>query len=221
MTSIQKKMALCKQCKSKVPSGANICSICNNYQDWRRFIPISNTVLALLTALVSVIAIAVPSIYKIVHKPRSEAVLMMPSVDGTTLRVVAVNRGDAPASLAKAWVDSQYLAAATKIRLRNDSQAIINPGSQLLVFDIIPLLDEADSYRSSLEILGTLIKNKPTPRTEIRFLVMQSDGRSAVQAILLDSEQLFSLLRANSDRCSAIKIVNFENGCIGSGSPLK
>lgn len=198
-----------------------MCSVCKSYQDWRQFVPFSSTAVALLTALISVIGIVVPPIYKIVHKPHSEAALMMPSVDGTTLRVVAINRGDAPASLIKAWVDSQYLAPATKVKLRNDSEAIINPGSQLITFDIIPLLNEGESYRDSLEMLGVAINKKSAPRTEIRFHVLQSDGRFAVQAISLDSEQLFSLLRANADRCSAIKTANFENGCIGRGDPSK
>ncbi|EMG6979625.1 hypothetical protein V5J70_004645, partial [Salmonella enterica subsp. enterica serovar Ruiru] len=132
---------------------------------------------------------------------------------------VAINRGDAPASLIKAWVDSEYLAAATKVRLRNDSDAIIHPGSQLLTFDIVPLLDEDDSYRSSLEMLTYITQNKEAPRTEIRFHVFQSDGRFAVQAISLDAGQLFSLLRSNADRCSAVKEINFENGCIGRGTP--
>ena len=210
---------LCKQCKSEIPSGARICAKCNSYQDWRSVIPFSNTALALLTALVSVIGIATPAVYSVVHKPRSEAVLTMPSVDGTTLRVVAINRGDAPASLIKAWVDSEYLAAATKVRLRNDSDAIIHPGSQLLTFDIVPLLDEDDSYRSSLEMLTYITQNKEAPRTEIRFHVFQSDGRFVVQAISLDAGQLFSLLRSNADRCSAVKEINFENGCIGRGTP--
>ncbi|WP_187329595.1 hypothetical protein [Advenella mimigardefordensis] len=143
----------------------------------------------------------------------------MPSVDGTTLRIVAINRGDASASLIKAWVDSEYLAAATKVQLRNDSDAIIHPGSQLITFDIVPLLDEDDSYRSSLEMLNFVIQNKEPPRTEIRFHIFQSDGRFVVQGISLDAEQLFSLLRSNADRCSAVTVVNFENGCIGRGTP--
>jgi len=209
----------CTQCRSEIPSGARLCSKCNSYQDWRSIIPFSNTALALLTALVSVIGIAAPAVYKVIHKPRSEAMLTMPSVDGTTLRVVAINRGDASASLTKAWVDSEYLAAATKVRLRNDSDAIIHPGSQLITFDIVPLLDEDDSYRSSLEMLTYVNQNIEPPRTEIRFHIYQSDGRFAVQAISLDAGQLFSLLRSNADRCSAVKVINFENGCIGRGTP--
>jgi hypothetical protein len=211
--------AYCKQCRHAIPAGALICATCNSYQNWRSLIPFSNTALALLTALVSTTAISAPALYKLVHTPRSEATLTMPSVDGTTLRVVAINEGDAPASIIKAWVSSDYLAGATKIRLRNDSDAILPPGSKLLKFDIVPLLDEDDSYRSSMEMIGYIIENKPAPRTEIRFHIRQSDGRFAVQAMSLDAGDLFTLLRANADRCSSIKEVSFDNGCIGRGMP--
>jgi ribosomal protein L40E len=216
---VKAQVALCKQCKNEIPIEAKICSECNSYQDWRSFIPFSNIALALITALISVVGIAGPSLYKVVHTPHSEASITMPSVDGTTLRVVAINRGDAPASLGRVWVDSEYLAAATNIRLRNDSDAIIQPGSKLLTFDIIPLLDEDDSYGESLKMMSLVIQNKAAPRTEIRFQLLQSDGRFVVQKASLDAEQLFQLLRANADRCSAINTPNFENGCIGRGTP--
>jgi hypothetical protein len=209
----------CRECMTEIPNLARVCAICNSYQDWRRFVPFSNTAMALLTALVSVIGLATPAVYKVIHTPHSDAYLTMPSIDGTTLRIVAVNQGDAPASLVRAWVDSDYLAAATKIRLRNDSDAILPPGSRLISFDIIPLLDEDDSYRSSLEMLALIYKDKPAPRTEIHFKVFQSDGRYAIQAVSLDAGELFHLLRNNSDRCSAVKEINFENGCIGRGTP--
>ncbi|MDG0806363.1 hypothetical protein PO856_003639 [Pectobacterium brasiliense] len=151
---------LCKQCRYPIPNSARICSKCNSYQDWRSFVPFSNTALALLTALISVIGIAAPAFYTLVHTPRSKAVLTMPSVDGTTLRIIAINKGDAPASLIRAWVDSDYLAAATKVKLRSDSDAIIQPGNKLLTFDVVPLLDEEDSYRSSLEMLSYVIQKK-------------------------------------------------------------
>lgn len=214
----QEQLEPCKLCRHPIPNGAKICSTCNSYQDWRRLIPFSTTVLALLIALISVLGIVIPPLYKIIHTPQSKALLTMPSVDGTTLRITAINNGDAPASLIKAWVESEYLAGATKVRLRNDADALIQPGHKLLVFDIIPLLDEEESYRNSLEMLSYVVQEKPAPRTEIRFHVLQSDGRFAIQSFPLDKEQLFKLFRANADRCSAIKKVNFENGCIGGGT---
>ncbi|MBP5116513.1 hypothetical protein HUS85_11715 [Pseudomonas protegens] len=219
LKQVEVGLSLCKQCKNEIPAGARICAKCSSYQDWRIFIPFSNTAIALLAALISVMGIAAPAIYKFIHTPKSHAYLSMPSFEGTTLRIVAVNTGDAPASLIRAWVDSDYLAAATKVRLRNDSDAIIQPGNKLITFDLVPLLDEDDSYRSSLEMLTYIMQKKPGPRTEIRFHLLQSDGGFAVQAVPVDAGQLFALLRANSDRCSAITTINFENGCIGRGTP--
>jgi len=163
--------------------------------------------------------IVAPVLYELFHTPRSQATLTMPSFDGNTLRITAINKGDAPASLIKASVDSDYLAQATKVRLRSDADALIQPGAKLLTFDIVPLLDEDDSYRSSLEILLYMTQKKPIPRTTIRFHIMQSDGNPIIQEVPLDAEKLFALLRANADRCSAISAINFENGCIGRGTP--
>jgi RNA polymerase subunit RPABC4/transcription elongation factor Spt4 len=209
--------ALCKQCKHRIPIEAKLCSTCNSHQDWRGWLAISTSSLALITSIAAVIGIAIPPLYKILHEPRSEAMISMPTTDGTTLRVIATNNGDAAASLGKVWVSSDLLAGATKIRLRNDADAIIQPGSKSLTFDIVPLLDEKKSYEYSIQMLGLIGKKEPAPRTEIRFEVLQSDGSFLIQAVSLDAGQLFHLFRGNADRCSAIQKPDFNNGCVGYG----
>lgn len=210
--------AVCRQCREAIPEGARFCSHCHSYQDWRGWLPFSQTVLALLTALVSVVALSVPPIVKLIHTPRSGASLTAPSLDGTTLRIVAVNRGDAPAAFIHARMNSDYLAPATRIKLRNDADAIIPPGSKLLTFDIIPLLDEAASYNGSMEMMLTMVQKRPAPKTVISFEISQSDGRQEISVFPLDANDLFELLRANANRCSAVKNPDFLNGCIGYGT---
>lgn len=210
---------LCKQCRNTIPEGALLCSHCGSYQDWRSTFSISSTVIALLTALVSVLGIATPAVINVLHVPRSDAVLQAPSIEGTTLRVVAVNRGDASASLIRARIDGEYLAGATKVRLRNDGDAIIPPGSKLLVFDIIPLLDEDQSYAGSLEAIQAIASKKPLPATSVLLGLEQSDGTVSVLRISLTDEDMFSLLRDNANRCSGVKSPDFTNGCIGNGVP--
>ena len=80
---------LCKQCCNDIPPGARLCSHCSSYQDWRSWFSVSSTVLAMLTALVSVLGIATPAVINVLHSPKSDAILQVPSLDGTTLRVVA------------------------------------------------------------------------------------------------------------------------------------
>lgn len=140
-------------------------------------------------------------------------------MDGTTLRVVSVNRGDAPATFILAQMHSDYLAPATRVKLRNDADAIIPPGSKLLTFDIIPLLDEDESYRNSMEMMMAIVKKKHAPPTVVLFEIEQFDGRKVVAKFPLDEDDLFRLLRANADRCSAIERPDYANGCIGTGTP--
>lgn len=221
MNEQDQSQMLCKQCSNAIPRGARLCSHCSSYQDWRSWFSVSNTVLALLTALVSVLGIATPAVINVLHSSKSEAILQAPSLDGTTLRIVAVNRGDAPASLIRARIDGEYLAGATKVRLRNDGDAIISPGSKLLTFDIIPLLDERQSYDGSLEAMSAVMSKKPLPATSVLLGLAQSDGAVSVLKFTLTDEDMFGLLRDNADRCSGIDKPNFTNGCIGNGLPVE
>jgi hypothetical protein len=221
MNEQDQSQTLCKQCSNAIPRGARLCSHCSSFQDWRSWFSVSSTVLALLTALVSVLGIATPAVINVLHRPKSDAILQTPSLDGTTLRVVAINRGDAPASLIRARIDGEYLAGATKVRLRNDGDAIIPPGSKLLTFDIIPLLDERQSYDGSLEAMTARLSGKPLPVTSVLLGLEQSDGSVSVLKFTLTDDDMFGLLRDNADRCSGVDKPNFTNGCIGNGSPAQ
>jgi RNA polymerase subunit RPABC4/transcription elongation factor Spt4 len=44
----------CRDCRQVVPGGARVCPNCKAFQDWRRFIAIGQTNLALLAAVISV-----------------------------------------------------------------------------------------------------------------------------------------------------------------------
>ncbi len=208
--------SLCKECRNPIPYRARLCSHCNSYQDWRGLFSISTITLALMTALISVIGAVSPAVINMLYPPRSKASLQMPSLDGTTLRVVAINKGGAPASLIRARIDGDYLAAATKVRLRNDGDAIIPPGSKLLTFDVIPLLNEDQSYQGSLDALGAIVSKKHLPQTSVIFGLAHSDGSISVHKFPLSDNDMFNLLRENADRCSNISEPNFINGCIGA-----
>jgi len=120
-----------------------------------------------------------------------------------------------------ARIDGEYLAGATKVRLRNDSDAIIPPGSKLLTFDIVPLLDEKQSYDESLEAMTAVISKKPLPTTSVLIGLTQSNGETSVLRFVLDDEDMFHLLRGNADRCSSVEKPNFTNGCVGNGTPAE
>jgi len=147
----------------------------------------------------------------------SETYIEHVSVDGTTLRVVATNKGDAPAAFWRAQIGGDYLARATRVRLRNDADAIIPPGSKLLVFDIVPLLNEEQSYDMAFETLASILAKEPLPKTEILFSISESTGLVNINPISISDFDMHLLLRANADRCSAIAAPDYFNGCVGPG----
>jgi hypothetical protein len=207
----------CKQCCNDIPRGARLCSYCSSYQDWRSWFSVSSTVLAMLTALVSVLGIATPAVINVLHSPKSDAILQTPSLDGTTLRVVAINRGDAPASLIRARIDGDYLAGATKVRLRNDGDASISPGSKLLTFDIIPLLDEGQSYEGSLQAMTAAMSGKPLPATSVLLGLAQSDGGVSV---LTNPTSRTAALETAPLRTDARQVVHQQNPQLARPNPV-
>lgn len=62
-----------------------------------------------------------------------------------------------------------------------------------------------------------VLKGEKAPETAIVFVFGDSDGKQRATSLSLDVDDLFELMRANSDRCSAVKEPDFYNGCIGPG----
>lgn len=218
MQEEEQPSAHCRQCKLPIPNGAKICTHCQSYQDWRRWFSVSTTVLALLTALISVLSFTLPGFIRLVHSPVSELASPIISIEGLTVRVLVNNTGDAPGFFVRAVTKSDYLAGATKVRLREDQKAVIVPGANLLTFDVVPLLTQEESYRNSVDMIELIIQNKEVSKTEIVFQFGESDGGMRMARLDLDAQRLFELMRANSDRCSAVKEPDFYNGCIGPGA---
>lgn len=73
----------CRECAERIPLDAKICGECKSYQDWRRFLPFSTTVLALLTALIAVIGATAPQLKKLIEKQDSDLSVLFIGDDRT------------------------------------------------------------------------------------------------------------------------------------------
>jgi RNA polymerase subunit RPABC4/transcription elongation factor Spt4 len=89
----------CRDCRQIVPSGARVCPNCKTFQDWRRFIAIGQTNLALLTAIISVattfLAVAIPFFKQQGYRIE----LFLDNASETRMSVVARNTGNEGALL--------------------------------------------------------------------------------------------------------------------------
>lgn len=90
----------CQACMSTVPVSAKKCGHCGAYQDWRRHLQISQSVLALLVALISVLSMGIPIVKSTLTPDDSSVILTYLDRPDTTIPIIASNKGSRPAVMA-------------------------------------------------------------------------------------------------------------------------
>ncbi len=158
-------LVACPICQEPIRSGAKKCVHCDSMLDWRRWIGVSQTTLALLVALVSVVAASAPHIAELFRHDFSEVRLNIRQVFGQRLEVTASNRGNKAALFLSA-----HLVAATRDRRLEPIQLEIAGG---------PLIGAGQDTLYGLSVPPALI---PT------FLALPHKDIKSVTAILRVSE---------------------------------
>lgn len=90
---------LCRGCKERISVGALICIHCHSYQNWRRHLQFSGTILALLVALISVGTAAIPVFRSAVAKDDSDLILSLFSSRDGEIHAIASNGGTRPGAI--------------------------------------------------------------------------------------------------------------------------
>jgi hypothetical protein len=83
----------CRQCGEDIRPAAVVCPHCQASQNWWGYLHVSNTVLALLVALISVAGYAVPLVVESLKPKTAELTLSMPFVRGSKAKIVRIDRG--------------------------------------------------------------------------------------------------------------------------------
>jgi len=99
-----KSTRICTTCGEEIAASARKCIHCDSYQDWRRYFVFSQSVLALLVALVSVTAVAGPVIRDLLITKDSRLVGSFLGVIDNEAVFTVVNSGNRPGSVGEARV---------------------------------------------------------------------------------------------------------------------
>ncbi len=91
----------CTTCQSEIECGALKCMHCDSFQDWRRYITFSHSLVALIVALVSVMGLAIPVIVDTFHTPKSDIKISAESCNQASgghlhFNLLVTNKGDRP-----------------------------------------------------------------------------------------------------------------------------
>ncbi len=89
-----KDLMQCPVCRNTIPQGARKCTKCNSYLNWRRYLNVSETSLALVVALISVISVAAPNLNDWLTEDFSELHAETRQVYRESLELFISNRGN-------------------------------------------------------------------------------------------------------------------------------
>jgi hypothetical protein len=177
----------CKQCKQPIPVSARLCVHCKSYQDWRGYLSVSSTVLALLVALISVLTAAVPVVTKALRSDVSNTIASEPIFDGVDARIVISNLGEDPSVIRQALLrpydpDPFKRPPLKQIRfkLKDTSAGFIPKGNAQIIFEALPedLGFSAEQIKSIHEHFNSEEMRLDIEREmEIRRILKENEGK--------------------------------------------
>jgi hypothetical protein len=122
----------CNTCLEPIWIGAQKCTHCDSYQDWRRVFGFSSTVLALMVSLIAVLGATVPKIVDLFSAQDSKLQLAQhPIFEGGHLYVMATNKGtkDGVVEFATMTIDTDHPKYIWLHVVRLDPKsAVVSPG---------------------------------------------------------------------------------------------
>ncbi|HEY6817269.1 MAG TPA: hypothetical protein VI168_17155, partial [Croceibacterium sp.] len=163
----------CRNCKTAMLAGATKCKECGSFQDFRRFLGLSSSVLGLLVALVSVLAFAIP-IWKETFVAKSiapRAVLLNVAPESGVATFSISNAGDAPAALQLVALARGDAVVSFELDELSSQGALIEAG-------------EVQVDRLSLEV--SLDEDDPSLENLVRMF--RGDEPCVMQAFFVDAE---------------------------------
>lgn len=96
----------CQSCRGIIEKGATKCIHCDSYQNWRRHINVSSTVLALLVALISVLTTSIPIIKNALVGENSDILVIYQNYEKKLayFTFIGANSGSRPGGIREAFL---------------------------------------------------------------------------------------------------------------------
>ena len=147
----------CKICGEEIKKTARKCIHCDSYQDWRGSLSLSQTVLALLIALISVATTAVPVIRESLFTKNAEVVEAFEGANDKVITFLVSNLGARPGSISRTMqllltTEEGSLWATLLSSEDVDSSAILlEPNKSLLLHFVYSPKDQNRAFPTAMK----------------------------------------------------------------------
>jgi len=89
----QSETQVCKQCRQAIPDAASRCYHCGSVQDWRSWLSLSNTSLALIIALISILSVSINQIRGLIASDQPDIKMILEEAVEDEATFIARNEG--------------------------------------------------------------------------------------------------------------------------------
>jgi hypothetical protein len=184
VTRLNYRPSPCPECKQPVPTDANICPNCKSYQNWRRYVAVGQTNLALLVALFSVLTTLFSVGLPLIRSRGADIRFLLESVSGNQPTFIVRNDGRSGGvvhiDLFSIEVGDQHLGFPLPheglfIEAGKEQRVVVDVTKNMLV-DVCTLLSDSkffDSYGKIEKLDYHFGEFEGSLRTDERFYKMQ------------------------------------------------
>lgn len=164
----------CVSCYEEIHRQARVCVACDSYQDWRRHLQVGSSVLALLVALVSVVALSVPVFKPILTTYRSNLNVSYQGATGEKFFFVVSNGGNKPGVIGRIEAGVYYPPKPTTDPIFVTLQQrpiVIGPGETREIEIGVPADLARENFAEALRQIAN--PQIPTPVIRLRASIIE------------------------------------------------
>jgi hypothetical protein len=202
----------CKVCAEEIKKAARVCIHCNNYQDWRAEIGISQSVLSLLVALLSVLTVAAPVLVSTFTPKNSSFAFTFEAASASNIAVFIANSGSRsgvirmPVRFAVTQLNGKPVSMALSVT--GASTAIFIDAGKSLLLQLSPPADSGQTGTTLADFFAT--NGKPDRieldggRCTLTFTVNDFQGVGSPKEEDVDCKELSTFVAPINERLAAL-----------------
>lgn len=186
----------CRYCRFRMPADAIYCTKCQNFQNWRRNLSLSSTVLALLVALASVLGTAVPAILTALTPKNSDIRISVQTVSDSEISAFISNAGIRPAMIQpRAYLkiaETNGVERTAMLLGQGPDQEVVPPGTSVLRrYGLTPIAFKTTSQGQSVtDPSDIFIKTGRELHCEVTLFGSDFLGNSEIRESRFDCNKL-------------------------------
>jgi len=186
-------MKPCKVCGEPIKKNALKCVHCASYQDWHAKLGAGSSILGVLVAAISVLAVAVPILINTLSLKNASISLIFQGADEKTIQILASNAGSGPGSV------NRYAMLDIETKRGSGATRLVRNGSSMPI-----VIDEGKNVTLQYQLFYTQEDPIEIPVSDFSELIFEST-HCTVNVSINDSNARMRLSDVQVPNCDDLR----------------